>query len=491
MSVERPGNQSILDSPEEVLSTLQKDGKRRWLYPTPSIGSLWRMRAALGWALIAFFVALPIVKVGGKPAVFLDLAHREFTFFGLTLYATDTIVLMIFLLATLLSIFFITALFGRVWCGWGCPQTVYLEFVYRPIERFFEGKEYQRKKRDEGPWTADKSWRKVAKWSVYTALSLFLAHTFIAYFAGWENLLIWMQGSPTENWGYFVITGLTSALVLFNFGFFREQMCTIACPYARLQSVLMDRDSLIVSYDPNRGEPRGRRTRAQREEEKAHIDISLGDCIDCGACVRTCPTGIDIRDGLQMECIGCTQCIDACNPIMISIGKPTGLIRYTSENTIDRKPTRVIRPRVVLYAAILVFLYSSLAMALTMRTDIDVNIGRVTGDPYTMMGESDVANRLRFRIQNRTGKSTSASVIAVEPAGTQVRIVGPQEIDLPAGDTQRVEAWIVIPAAIFENTDAVPAVFKVRTADGHEETTSYTLLGPSQNTQSEPSTETR
>jgi cytochrome c oxidase accessory protein FixG len=478
MSAERPGH--ILDSPEEVLSTLQKDGKRRWMYPAASKGRFYWQRFALGWILIAFFVALPIVKIGGKPAVFLDLAHREFTFFGLTLYATDTIILMIFLLAVLLTVFFVTALFGRVWCGWGCPQTVYLEFVYRPIERLFEGKEYTRKKRDEGPWTPEKTARKIGKWAFYTLFSVFLAHTFVAYFASWDNLLQWMQGSPREHWGYFVVMAFTSALVLFNFGFFREQMCTIACPYARFQSVLMDRDSLIVSYDPNRGEPRGRRTKAQREKEKAHVDINLGDCIDCGACVRTCPTGIDIRDGLQMECIGCTQCIDACDGIMIGVGKPVGLIRYTSENTIDKKPSRVLRPRVILYALLLVGLYGALAVALSSRTDLDVNIGRVAAEPYTIMGEGDVANRLRFRIQNRTTNDTTATIHAIEPAGTEVRVVGLQEIALPGKATQRLETWVVVPAKAFAETDNLEGIFEVRTNDGRTQTLSFTLLGPSQ-----------
>ncbi|MDX1440570.1 MAG: cytochrome c oxidase accessory protein CcoG, partial [Rubricoccaceae bacterium] len=312
----------VLESPEEVLTTLGADGKRKWIYPTPSHGRFETRRRILGWALIALFVALPIIQINGRPAVLLDVADRTFSLFGLTFFPTDTFLLLILGIAMVVFIVLLTALWGRVWCGWACPQTVYLEFLYRPIERLIEGREHVRKRRNEGAWTWDKLWRKVLKHSIYVIVSVALAHVFVSYFVGWERLIHWMTGPPTEHWGFFVLMAGTAGLVLFDFGFFREQMCTITCPYARMQSVLMDEDSLIVSYDPNRGEPRGR---GKNRED-------LGDCIDCFACVRTCPTGIDIRDGLQMECVACTQCIDACDDIMDKVGKPRGLIRYTSEN---------------------------------------------------------------------------------------------------------------------------------------------------------------
>ncbi|HIG73313.1 MAG TPA: cytochrome c oxidase accessory protein CcoG, partial [Bacteroidetes bacterium] len=309
----------VLDSPEEVLTTLRSDGKRKWMYPSESRGRFWRRRQILGWALIALFVALPIVKIKGKPAVLLDVAAREFTLFGTTFYPTDTLFLMLFGISALVSIALLTALLGRVWCGWGCPQTVYLEFLFRPIERLIEGKENVRQRRDaRKDLTWDKAWRKGAKWTVYLAISAALAHVFVSYFVGWSDLIRWMTGPPTEHWGYFLLMAGTTALVAFDFGVFREQMCTIACPYARFQSVLMDEESMIVSYDPTRGEPRGRgKSRMTKDGQP------LGDCVDCFACVRTCPTGIDIRDGIQMECIACTQCIDACDSIMDKTGQFT------------------------------------------------------------------------------------------------------------------------------------------------------------------------
>lgn len=471
-----PDNRSILTSPDEVLSTLGQDGKRRWLYPTLSLGRFLRSRKIVGWALIALFTLLPILKVNGKPAVFMDIVHREFTFFGLTLYSTDTVLWMLFALSVLISVFFGTALLGRVWCGWGCPQTVYLEFVYRPIERLIEGGEAARKRRDEGPMSLDKLWRKVAKFGIYAAISLALAHTFVAYFVSWESLLHWMALPPKENWGFFLMMGITSGLIFFDFAFFREQMCTIACPYARIQSVLVDEDSMIVSYDPGRGEPRTRRTRAIREQEAQGIQLNLGDCVDCGACVRTCPTGIDIRNGLQMECIGCTQCMDACDAIMIGVDKPLGLIRYTSENALAGKPIKPIRTRTVLYGLIWLALTTAFVVMLTGRTSLDLNIGRVVGEPFIEMGDG-IGNRLRFRVQNRHA-DTTAEIVAVSPPGTQVKLIGSSPTTLPEGEHVRVESFVIVPPEAFKNGNA-EGVFEVRTADGRVERAKFNLLGPS------------
>lgn len=468
----------ILDSPEEVLSTLHADGKRRWIYPVRSPGRFLTRRRIVGWSLIALFVALPLIKVAGKPALLLDVVAREFTFFGLTLYATDTLLAMLFFLIVLVSAFLFTALFGRVWCGWGCPQTVYLEFVFRPIEELIEGKPNVRKRRDEADATVERYARKAAKWGIYAVIAFGLAHTFVAYFVGWERLITWMTGPPSEHWGFFMIMAVTTALILFDFGYFREQMCTITCPYARFQSVLQDRDSLIVSYDPTRGEPRGRRTAAQRKEESAGAKLALGDCIDCGACVRTCPTGIDIRNGLQMECIGCTQCIDACDAIMIGISKPVGLIRYTSENQIERKPTRVVRPRTIGYSVVLVGLLTVFGVLLADRKPIDVNIGRAGKELFAMLPDGNVTNRLRFRVQNRGEASANFTITAVEPTGVEVKLVGRPRLAVAPGHTERVEAWVVVPSTAFDHGKATVR-FEVADEAGRKEQAEFTLLGPS------------
>ncbi len=468
----------VPDAPEEVLSTMTLDGKRRWLYPVLSKGRHWWQRLLTAVGLIALFLALPVVQVGGNPAVFLDVVHRQFHFFGLTLYPTDTILLMLFLLLMLLGIIMLTAFLGRVWCGWGCPQTVYMEFVFRPIERLFEGREMQRKRRDEGPWTFDKVWRKGLKWGVFWAIAMFLSHAFLAYFVSWHALLAWAGGSPGEHPKIFAGMLFVSGLIFFDFAYFREQMCTITCPYARIQSALQDKDSMIVAYDPNRGEPRGRRTRELRKQEKAGLAIALGDCIDCGACVRTCPTGIDIRDGLQMECIGCTQCIDACNGIMESISKPHGLIRYSSEHAIEEHTeTHIIRPRTVLYSLLWVGLLGAFGFMLTTRDALSVDVGRAVGAPFTRIDKHTVANRVRFRLRNQTGNAATFHIEPVSPKGLEVKIIGDPDIKLAQGEMKHVEAFALTPNSVFGWDGSADAVFRI-TGNGESKLEHFELLGP-------------
>ncbi len=474
----RPGELvEILESPEEVLSTLTVEGKRRWIYPIRSKGRFDRRRLIVAWVLIALFVGLPLIKINGKPAILLHLATREFTFFGTTFYPTDTFLLLLILVGSVFSIIVLTALLGRVWCGWGCPQTVYLEYVFRPIERWIEGPEHVRKRRNEGPWTFEKVWRKSARFGIYLAISLGLAHVFLAYFVGWDDLSSWLTRSPLEHTGSFFTMAFTTGLILFDFGYFREQMCTITCPYARMQSVLLDRDSLIVSYDPSRGEPRAKRGKKKLALEAAGEIPARGDCIDCAACVRTCPTGIDIRDGLQMECIACTQCIDACDVIMDNIGKPRGLIRYTSENEIAGKPARNVRPRTVIYVSILAVIVVALATLLATRSSFDINVGRVTGAPFVELPDGKIANRLRLRVRNQTGERVAYTVVVEDPAGAEVQFVGVSPIELEPGEMKRSEVFVVLPASDLPNGRR-ETTLRFDFGEGVSETARYTLLGP-------------
>ena len=481
---------ALLEGPDQALSTLDSSGERRWLYPTPSRGNFWWARLAIGWGLIALFTALPIVEIGGKPAVFLDIIHRRFVIFGTTFHATDTVYLMLLLLSVLLTIGLLTALLGRVWCGWGCPQTVYLEFVFRPIERLIEGPENQRRNRDQGPWRFDKIWRKGLKHTLYAAVALGLAHTFVAYFVSWDRLIAWMTGPPTEHWGFFFMMAFTTGLILFDFAYFREQMCVTICPYAKLQSVMMDRDSLIVSYDPNRGEPRGRRSREQRKKEKEGVELDLGDCIDCGACVRTCPTGIDIRDGLQLECVSCTQCIDACNDIMDKVDKPRGLIRYTSENALEGEETNILRPRVILYSALLLLAAGTLGVLLTSSQPLEVDLRRAPGAAFTRLENAggQIANHIQFRVRNKTAAPVSYTVEAVEPEAMSLKMIGPASVEVPAGEMKRISAWALLPASAFDQGSA-PAKFAV-IGDGKKlREVSMSMLGPDKPGDNEPDRE--
>ena len=449
----------LLRPEERVLSTLDADGSRRWIKPRVSQGRFLNRRRIVGYILIAIFTLLPYIKINGKPAILLDVMHRKFTFFGYTFLPTDTLLLGLFLVALLIGIFLMTALFGRVWCGWACPQTVYLEFVYRPIERLFEGTagrggQAKRKVSD---------WRKVAQYLVYFAISFYLAHTFLAYFVGVENLRQWVFGSPADHPVAFIIIMAVTGLMMFDFVYFREQLCIVACPYGRFQSVLLDRKSLIVSYDPNRGEPRGKGNTTE------------GDCVDCHLCVATCPTGIDIRDGLQMECLHCAQCIDACDAVMTKINKPRGLIRYSSQDAIDGRPSRLIRARTLLYPTILLLVITLFFVVLSSKSAADVRLIRERGTPF-VKSETDIINRLKLKITNRTEQDSAYKVELTRDVPVTLRLDG-EVLAVPAGESRTAGLIVHVSPDLFEG-GSVDVPLRIYSEDGFTKQMTAHLLGP-------------
>ena len=322
---------SLPQAPSPVLSTLESDGSRRWIYPRLSRGRFWSRRRAVAYLLLALFTLVPFVRVGGRPLLLLDVIHRRFTICGVTFLPTDTVLLAAFALIWLLSIFFVTALLGRVWCGWVCPQTVYMEFVFRPIERLFTG----RRGHGGRPREDVAAWRKTLMYGAYVLICLHLANTFLAYFVPVNVLHTWITSAPSQHPAGFAIVLVVTALMVFNFAWFREQTCIIACPYGRLQSVLLDRQSLVISYDVARGEPRTKSSRrvpltVERTLSRGLVTSvtesapSSGDCVDCTMCVQVCPTGIDIRQGLQIECIGCASASTLATPSWTSSKGPAG-----------------------------------------------------------------------------------------------------------------------------------------------------------------------
>ncbi len=429
---------------ERVLSTLNADGSRRWLRPRPSRGRFWRRRWAVAWLLIALFTLLPYLKINGRPVILLDVAHREFSLLGGLFYPTDTLLLALFVVGVFLTIFLLTALFGRVWCGWACPQTVYMEFVYRPIERLFGGEPGRTRKRG--------AWRTPARYAAYLLVSMFLAHTFLAYFVGVEELARWVRRSPAEHPASFLIMASVTALMMFDFCFFREQTCIVACPYGRFQSVLLDRRSLIVAYDPRRGEPRGRAKRAATNvplpvvaENGTPAERATGDCVDCFKCVATCPTGIDIRDGLQMECIHCTQCIDACDEVMERLGRPRGLIRYGSQAGIEGERVRRLRPRVVVYPILLAAVVTGIFVALSRIDAADVTVLRGPGLPFNVLPSGEVSNQAIVRVRNRTQAEVGYEVAVPGVEGARV-IAVESPLRVAPGALRSEAVSIVLPA---------------------------------------------
>ncbi len=440
---------------ERVLPTLNPDGTRRRLRPTLSRGRWYRARRAVAYALMLLFLVVPWLEIGGRPLLRLDITHRQFGFLGRTFLPTDGALLMLLLLAIFIGIVWLTALVGRAWCGFGCPQTVYLEFLFRPIERFFE--------RGSG---AKSPLRRAAKQLAFAALSVLLANVFLSYFVAPKTLLGWLGQSPLEHFTPFLVVAVTSALVYADFAYFREQMCTVACPYARLQSALLDADSLVVGYDARRGERRGR----------GKDRTNLGDCIDCGACVATCPTGIDIRDGLQLECIACAQCVDACDRIMTRVKKPTGLLRYASPGWFEtEKPWRLARLRTVIYPAILLAIAVALFAFSAGAARAQVTLLRGTGAPFERQGD-EIVNQIRLKIENR-GSDSRRYHLALEGA-QGVRLIAPMNpLTVPGGEQRVTSVFALARPTQFQNGE-LDATLRVRDDVDFDLGLPCRLLGP-------------
>jgi cytochrome c oxidase accessory protein FixG len=407
---------------ERVLSTLDADGKRHWIDPKLSRGRFLRRRRIVGYSLIALFVMLP----------FFVETHTLFR-------RTDGLVLMLLGITLALAVFLLTALFGRVWCGWACPQTVYLELVFRPIQRVVK--------------------RRAPRFALYAVLSFLLANVFLAYFVGVDRLRTWVIGSPLDHPGGFLLVVGVTALMLFDFAYFREQTCIVACPYGRLQSVLLDRESLIISYDAKRGEPRA--------QPRKKLPV-VGDCVDCGACVRTCPTGIDIRDGLQMECVGCAQCIDACDAVMDKVRRPRGLIGY-------RSPGKLLRTRTIVYPILLAIAGGLFTWSIAARSETEISIGRVQGPSFVELPDGKISSAVRVKLDNTSDAKRRYTITIREP---DAKLRSPQlQWEVKPNKSIEVQIYLDVPRASFVHGRRTAYLY-IDESGGFHRVVKVTLLGP-------------
>jgi cytochrome c oxidase accessory protein FixG len=389
------------------------------------VSGRWARARNLGFiVLIAVYVALPLLQIGGRPAVFLDIPDRRFYLFGGVFSARDIPLTFIFALGAVFVLLVLTALLGRVWCGWACPQTVFLDGVYRRVERWIQGSREKRMRRDAAPMSFDKLWRKALTHAIWIACSLFLAHVFLSYFVTMPALGQYVQRSPAAHPAAFAMVMAASAALYGNFAWFREQLCLVACPYGRLQGVLVDDDTLVVGYDQKRGEPRGKKQAS-----------GAGDCVDCKRCVVVCPTAIDIRDGYQLDCIGCTACIDACDEIMTKLDRPTGLIRYDSLRGLRGVPGepkhRFWRPRIWGYTAFFIVGASVAIFVIGTRRSFEAHVLRPPGIPFTVR-DGTVYDPFDVHIINKKNEPATFR-LAVDAPGAEVALldgditVGPME----------------------------------------------------------------
>ena len=401
-----------MSTPSSLLGSMKADGSRLMIHPADVKGRWARWRRWVFGLLIAFYVTAPAIPVGGHPMIQLDVQHRRFFFFGQTFNAQDFWLMLLLALSFVFGLLLVTAWRGRVWCGWACPQTVFLEGVYRPIERFFDGSREQQIRLEQAPMSASKLARRGGKYAAFLLVSMAIAHTASAIFVSPRELWLMIVEGPAQHLEAFLLTTGFTVVLMFNFTWFREQFCVVLCPYGRLQSILHDRDSVTVAYREARGEPRGKAS-----------DPTAGACVDCKRCVVVCPTGIDIRNGLQMECLACTACIDACDEVMDKLKRPRGLIDFASQTELAGKPQRTLRPRLFVYGALMVLSLSTLGVSLVTRKPFEANVYRPRGALPFMVDGDVVRNPIDLHVFNK----------AAEAARFTVRVEGPDALQVVVG----------------------------------------------------------
>ena len=409
----------------DSISTVDAEGKRVWVYPKKPSGSFHNWRIVVSVFLLSVLFAGPFIRMNGKPFVLLNFFERKFIIFGQVFWPQDFFLLALTLVTFFVFIALFTVAFGRIWCGWMCPQTLFMEMVFRKIEYWIEGDANEQRKLDKAPWTGKKIVKKAGKQIIFIAISLLIAHLVMAYMVGVDEVVNIVSQPPSEHMAGFI--GLLTFTGIFYgvFARFREQACIAVCPYGRLQGVLLVKDSLVVAYDWLRGEPRGK----IRKNET--MDSHKGDCIDCKLCVHVCPTGIDIRNGTQLECVNCTACIDACDDVMVKIGKPKGLIRYSSYNAIKEGVLKVFTPRIAGYSVVLVALVSMLVYFVATRADIDTTVLKAPGTLYSKTEDGQITNVYNIEFVNKTFNDVALEVKVEAPDAASLLKIGDPNIVVP------------------------------------------------------------
>ncbi len=406
------------ESFRDSIATINTDGNRAYVFPKKPKGRLHKYRVIVAWTLLAFFFIMPFVKLNGEPLILINIIERRFIIFGNIFWPQDTYLFAIMMITFMVFIVVFTVALGRLWCGWACPQTVLMEMLFRKVEYLIDGSAAKQRKLKNQKWNFEKIWKRTLKLLIFTLLSLLIANTLFAWVISVDKLFRMMQEPVSEHMSAFIGMLVLSGIILFIYSWFREQVCTILCPYGRLQGVLLDSNSIVVSYDYKRGEPRGSYRKNENREE-----AGKGDCIDCRQCVEVCPTAIDIRNGTQLECVNCTACIDACDQTMERVGLPKGLIRYDSAKGIATGTKLKLNVRLIAYFTVLILLFSFLVFLLFSRTEIETTILRTPGLIYQEQDDGMISNLYNIKVINKTRNDLPIDVRLLSHEG-KVEIAG-------------------------------------------------------------------
>lgn len=426
------------ESFRDRIATVDEKGKRKWVYAQKPKGKLYNIRTWVSWGFFALFFTLPFIKLNGRPLFLFNIPEGKFIIFGKIFWPQDFFIFGITMVTFIVFIILFTAAFGRLFCGWVCPQTIFMEMLFRKIEYAIEGDASKQKLLNNSPWTGKKIRIKATKHLAFYLFAFIIANYFLSYIIGIDELKKMISEPLSQHTLTFVSLLIFSGVFYGVYAYFREQACTVVCPYGRLQGVLLDRNSMIVAYDYKRGEPRG------KYKKNKTVELAQGDCIDCFQCVKVCPTGIDIRNGTQMECVGCTACIDACNKMMDAVGSPRGLIRYASENGISGGKRLRYTGRMKFYTLLLFILAGIVTSLLLSRKDVDGTIVRAPGMLYQERGEDSISNLYVIKIVNKTLKDIPLTLRLESAPGRIIEAEG-RDIMVKKEDQGKGSFFIILP----------------------------------------------